>query len=183
MTAFSNLGAKLYGWLFRNPKSNTAIVDVADLTPNDRALDVGCGPGAAVELAARRIGAERVSAVDPTPKFVEMVRKRVPGVDVRLSGVESLPFDDETFTAIWTVASMHHWEDRDIGLKEISAKLAPGGRALIAERLLKKPGHGITEPQTEEVSALLRDLGFASTEVIDVPIGLRAKLRVLKALR
>ena len=50
------------------------MADLAGIEPGRRVLDVGCGPGALVaELVAR--GAT-VSAVDPSPPFVEAARKR-----------------------------------------------------------------------------------------------------------
>lgn len=166
MKAFGAVGARVYRLFNRNPASNRIVVDLLELTPGDRALEVGCGPGAAVELAAERIGADRVAAVDPSSTFVDMVRKRVPGADVRVGGAEDVPFDDGTFTAIWSIASMHHWPDRDAGLAGVTAKLAPGGRLLIAERLIGKPGHGITAEQTAEVIRRLRQLGYTDAEAL-----------------
>lgn len=162
MSGFSTLGARLYRLFYGRPKSNQVIVEQAALLADDLVLDVGCGPGAAVALAARQVGPDRVAAADPTPAFIASIRKRLPGVDARVTGVESLPFDDGVFSVVWSVAAMHHWDDRDAGLKEIASKLAPGGRLLLMERQLKKPGHGITDSQTREVVQVLGDLGLTA---------------------
>lgn len=180
MAAFSKLGAWLYGSFARNPKSNQIVVEFADLHHTDRVLEVGCGAGAALELAAAITGPEGVAAVDPTPRFVETTLKRVPGADVRVAAAESLPFDDATFTVIWSIASMHHWGSREAGLTECVAKLAPGGRLLIAEQLLSKPGHGITDPQTTEVVAFLKGLDVASVDTAELAAG-RKTMRVIRA--
>jgi ubiquinone/menaquinone biosynthesis C-methylase UbiE len=163
---FGAVTARIYAWLNRDPPSNRIVVDLLELTPRDRVLEVGCGPGAAVELAAARVGPDRVAAVDPSRTFVEMVRRRVSGADVRVGSVEKLPFDDRAFTAIWSIASMHHWPDRDAGLAELTSKLAPGGRLLVAERLLRRRGHGITVDQTAEVRASLDRLGYRGIRTI-----------------
>jgi ubiquinone/menaquinone biosynthesis C-methylase UbiE len=160
MRSFGVITARLYSLFSRNTAPNRMVVEMAGLDSADRALEVGCGPGTAVKLAAERIGAERVAAVDPSPTFVEMVRKRVPGADIRVSGAEELPFEDHTFTVIWSIASMHHWTDRTAGLASLTAKLASGGRLLLAERLLRKPGHGITPEQADDVMAALSGLGL-----------------------
>lgn len=160
MLKFGALSARVYSWLYRSSPSNRIVVDLLDLRADDRVLEVGCGPGTAVALAAERIGPDRVAAVDPSPTFVELAGRRVAGADIRVGTAEKLPFDDGTFTAIWSIASMHHWEDRDAGLAEQTAKLAPGGRLLLAERLLPKPGHGITADQTADVLAALKRLGY-----------------------
>jgi ubiquinone/menaquinone biosynthesis C-methylase UbiE len=138
----------------------------------------GARPGRAVEQAAHTIGADRVAAVDPSPAFVEMVSRRVPGADVRIAGAENLPFDDQSFTAIYSIASMHHWDDRSAGLAELASKLAPGGRLLIAERLLRRPGHGITSEQLSEVENALKNLGQIEVRTVVRPAG-RRRLAIL----
>ncbi|TDE10405.1 class I SAM-dependent methyltransferase [Jiangella asiatica] len=169
MSGFGAITARFYAWFNRNPPSNRIVIDVAELGPDDRVLEVGCGPGAALELAASRIGAERVAAVDPSPTFAAMVAKRVPGADVRVAGAEDVPFDDGAFTVIYTIMSMHHWDDRDDGLATLTAKLAPGGRLLLAERLLEKPGHGITPAQIAAVEARLGELGQTGVHTVRRP--------------
>lgn len=177
---FGAVSARIYAWLNRDPPSNRIVVDLLELTREDRVLEVGCGPGAAVELAAERIGADRVAAADPSPTFVELVRRRVSGADVRVGSAEDLPFDDQRFTAIWSIASMHHWPDRDAGLAALTGKLAPGGRLLMAERLLRRRGHGITVDETAEVRACLDGLGYTGIRTIHRRNG-RKTLQVIHA--
>ena len=52
------------------------------LAPGQRVLDVGCGPGALTAVLVAELGAELVSAVDPSPSFVAATRERLPGADV-----------------------------------------------------------------------------------------------------
>jgi hypothetical protein len=66
---------------------------------------------------------------------------------------------------------MHHWPERDPGLTAQSAKLAPSGRLVVAERLLDKPGHGITPEQTEDVIAYLERLGHEEVRAFTRPNG------------
>lgn len=180
MRSFGAIAARLYGLVYRNPESNRIILDLLELTPDDRVLEIGCGSGAAVERAAASIGAERVAAIDPSATFVDMVRKRVPGADVRVGEATDIPFDDGMFTVIWSIASMHHWPSREPGLAAQAAKLAPGGRLVIAERLLRKPGHGITEAQSAEVMDYLKGLGLTGVESVTVPYRSRT-MRLIRA--
>ncbi len=53
------------------------------------------GPGALTRVLVDRLGADAVLAVDPSASFVEAVRARYPGVDVRAANAEGLPFDDD----------------------------------------------------------------------------------------
>jgi 2-polyprenyl-3-methyl-5-hydroxy-6-metoxy-1,4-benzoquinol methylase len=54
-------------------------------------LDAGCGAGLALQLAAGR-GA-RVSGLDAAAPLLEVARTRVPGADLRVGGIEELPFE------------------------------------------------------------------------------------------
>jgi SAM-dependent methyltransferase len=179
---WSPLKAWLYSLLNRNPKSNLAAVELASLSADDRFLDVGCGPGAALEQAATT-GAQ-VAGVDPSPSMVDRASKRVPAADVRVGSAEELPFPDDHFTVVANVASFHHWADRDAGLREILRVLAPAGRLHIMEGLLKegKDGHGLNPGDVESLLARLLELGYADTEVDTVKTGWRHEYYVVTGI-
>jgi len=94
--------------------------------PGWRALDVGCGPGAlAVELAGL-LGAENVAALDPSDRFVEACRERVPGADVRLGTAEEMPFEDGRFDAVLAQLVVDGMEDAPRGVEEMRRVARPG---------------------------------------------------------
>ena len=78
-----------------------ALVDAAEPQPGDRALDVGCGPGALAAELVTRLGASRVAAVDPSASFAQTCSQRLPGVDVRVAAAEALPFADGEVDLAW----------------------------------------------------------------------------------
>jgi ubiquinone/menaquinone biosynthesis C-methylase UbiE len=92
-----------------------------------RAVDVGCGPGALTTELVRRLGAEHVSAADPSEPFVEAARDRHPGVDVRLAPAESLPFADGEFDAALAQLVVHFMSDPVVGMRELKRVTRPGG--------------------------------------------------------
>jgi SAM-dependent methyltransferase len=99
----------------------------AALPDGGRVLDVGCGPGVVTRLLSDRPGAGPVSAVDPSPSFVEATRARLPDVDVRQGAAESLPWDDDTFDAAVAGLVVHFMTDPVGGLREMGRVTRPGG--------------------------------------------------------
>jgi SAM-dependent methyltransferase len=106
-----------------------ALADAAGITAGQRALDVGCGPGALTTELARRLGADAVSAVDPSQPFVDECRQRNAGVDVGLARAESLPFADDVFDAALAQLVLHFVSDAPAAAAELYRVLKPGGVA------------------------------------------------------
>lgn len=171
------LFGKLYAVLQRNPTSNRVVVEVASLRPGDRVLDVGCGAGRAMVLAARTVGVANVTGVDPTPALASTARKRVPGARVEVGVAEDLPFPDEQFTVAWTIAAHHHWDESETGLAEIHRVLTPGGRLLLAEyRNRRDGGHGLSDSEAERLMETLSRVGFDDVAAIRRRSGWRTLL-------
>ena len=104
-----------------------AFTEVAGIHRGQRAVDVGCGPGALTAELARLLGGEAVCAVDPSKSFVAAARERLPGVDVRESGAERIPFPDGAFDAALAQLSVHFMTDPVAGLREMARVTRPGG--------------------------------------------------------
>jgi SAM-dependent methyltransferase len=96
------------------------LLDLAEVTPGRRVLDVGCGPGAVTTELVERLGRDHVSAVDPSEPFVAAAKERHPGVDVRLATAEELPFRDGVFDAALAQLVVHFMSDPVAGLREMA---------------------------------------------------------------
>ena len=103
------------------------FADLVGVTEGDRALDVGCGPGTLTAVLVERLGAEHVSAVDPSPSFVPAVRERLPDVDVQEAAAEDLPFADATFDVAVAQLVVPFMADAVRGLSEMRRVVRPGG--------------------------------------------------------
>jgi SAM-dependent methyltransferase len=99
----------------------------ADPQPGQRALDVGCGPGAVTARLVERLGAASVCAIDPSAPFVEAARQRSPGVDVRLGTAEELPWPDGAFDLALAQLVVHFMTDPVAALREMARVTRPGG--------------------------------------------------------
>jgi SAM-dependent methyltransferase len=103
------------------------FADFAGVAAGQRVLDVGCGPGALTAELVGRLGADAVSAIDPSEPFVAAARERYPGVSVQRAAAEELPFDDEAFDASLAQLVVHFMTDPVAGLREMARVTRKGG--------------------------------------------------------
>ena len=103
------------------------FADFAGVRVGQRALDVGCGPGALTAELVRRLGAECVAAVDPSEPFVDAARARHPDVDVRLASAEDLPYVAGSFDIALAQLVVHFMTDQVAGLAEMKRVTEPDG--------------------------------------------------------
>jgi SAM-dependent methyltransferase len=103
------------------------LADLAGVRRGQRALDVGCGPGALTGELVARLGAEMVAAVDPSEPFVSTARQRHPDVEVRQAAAEELPFPDDAFDVALAQLVVHFMADPVAGLREMARVTRPGG--------------------------------------------------------
>jgi SAM-dependent methyltransferase len=88
-------------------------------------LDLGAGTGKLTSALVER-GFE-VTAVDPSPEMLRVLRGRLPGVDAVQGSAESIPSPDGAFGLV-VAAQAWHWVDADVAVPEVARVLRPGGR-------------------------------------------------------
>jgi SAM-dependent methyltransferase len=104
----------------------TAVLDATEVGPGTRLLDVGCGGGFALLLAAAR-GAT-VSGLDATPALVEIARERVPAASVTVGDLEDpLPSGWGEFDVVTAFNSVQYAADPVAVVKNMSSVVKPGG--------------------------------------------------------
>ena len=103
------------------------FADFASVAAGQQALDVGCGPGALTAELVARLGADAVSAVDPSESFVAAAEARLPGVNVQRASAERLPFGDQAFDAALAQLVVHFMENPVAGLREMARATREGG--------------------------------------------------------
>ncbi len=144
--------------------------DLAGLRTGDVVVDFGCGPGVAARLAAHR-GATAVG-VDPASVMLSVAR-RVPGgrgIEWRAGTAEESGLGSGSARVIWSLATVHHWNDVDRGLDEVARVLGDGGRFVAIEREVR-PGatghatHGWTAEQAVAFAEQLRSHGLTDVAV------------------
>jgi SAM-dependent methyltransferase len=125
-----------------------SLLDELKLRGDERVLDVGCGRGAVLLLAAQRLPNGRAVGIDlwsttdqsgnaeaTTLRNAELegVRERV---ELHTGDMREMPFRDGEFDAIVSSLAIHNIKDADgrkRALDEILRVLKPGGTALLAD--------------------------------------------------
>ena len=106
----------------------TVFADRAGVRAGERALDVGCGPGALTAVLVARLGVRAVTAIDPSASFVAAAQARFPEATVSSGVAEDLPFPDNTFDVTLAQLVVHFMSDPVAGLAEMRRVTRPGGR-------------------------------------------------------
>jgi SAM-dependent methyltransferase len=113
---------------------------VAELSAGGRVLDVGCGTGALAHRLAGR--GYRVVGVDPSEGMLERLRARAREIAVVKASGTALPFGEDEFDLVLTVATLHHVAEPQAvrqTLGEMTRVSRSGGRILIWDHNPRNP--------------------------------------------
>ncbi|MDD3374745.1 MAG: methyltransferase domain-containing protein [Candidatus Omnitrophica bacterium] len=115
------------------------LIELSKVSENDTVLDVACGPGlVACEFAKV---AREVKGIDITEKMIEQAKARqkergLTNISWDIGTVLPLPYESESFSAVVTRYSFHHFlEPRDV-LDEMIRVCRTGGVVLVADAVL-----------------------------------------------
>jgi len=149
-----------------NRDAAAQVIELLDVRPDDKVLEVGFGPGVAIQLLLHRVPAGSVAGVDQSQEMVRQAAARNADalrsrrVDLRYGSVERLLFADETFDKALAINSMQAWPDAGAGLREIRRVLKHGGNIAL--------GFTVNSGQPKEgVAESLAAAGFAQARIVD----------------
>ena len=112
------------------------VVEVAELRPSDRVVDLGCGAGHTAFALAPHCAS--VAAVDLTAEMLTvaagLARERgLENITFHEADVSHLPFSDASFEVAACRYCAHHFDDPGQALSEASRVLVPGGRFVLVD--------------------------------------------------
>ena len=166
-------------------QSSLELLELAQVRPEDRVLDIGAGLAGCARLMASAIGC-RVDCVEMSPDYCAgaVLLNRLTGLQNRINVHEGsaleLPFPDGSFDVVWMQNVGMNIEDKQTLYKEIARVLKPGGRYVFQEMAAGNvatsyfPLPWATDPadnflvSADEMCSLLDVFGFATELFEDI---------------
>jgi ubiquinone/menaquinone biosynthesis C-methylase UbiE len=151
---WGNLVGKIMTYRPSNQERIRWTISLLNIKPDDRLLEVGFGPGYAIELASKIASEGFIVGVDHSEVMVRQARKRNTKairdgrVALQLGTVSNLPQFNEPFDKIFTINSIHFWSEPIYCLKELRKLLKPGGTIAVT---LQPRSRGATDTTTNEI--------------------------------
>jgi arsenite methyltransferase len=173
----------------------------ANLRPGEVVVDLGCGGGLDVFLAASKVGPTgKAIGIDMTTEMLDLARKNaakgrngqpVTNVEFHQATIDKLPLAAGSVDCVISNCVINLASDKPAVFREVARVLKPGGRLAVSDIALKKP---LPEEIGKDLMAYvgciagailiddyrrqLHEAGFASVEVIDTGADLNAYAKV-----
>jgi ubiquinone/menaquinone biosynthesis C-methylase UbiE len=169
---------------FYGGEKNEWTISLLDLQKGDKVLEIGFGPGVAIQFAAKRIPNGYIVGVDYSDVILRQAQKRNATairegrVSLRLADISHLPSFDTTFDKVFSVNSIFFWPDPVAILKRVRQWMQPQG--LIA--ITVQPYGGTDEDVQnwgKQITSYLNEAGFTEIRRVMKPMKPVASICVL----
>ncbi len=121
----------LLKWVMREETFKRKLVQQANIQPNMKVLDLGCGTGTLTLMLKRAHPETEVTGLDGDPQVLDIAREKSIGTNIQWDEglASSLPYPDSVFDRVVTSLVIHHLvtDDKRRAFKEIFRVLKPHG--------------------------------------------------------
>jgi SAM-dependent methyltransferase len=161
---------------------NLWTAGLLDTQPTDHVLEIGFGPGLALEYLAPQLASGRLMGIDSSSMMVWMASWRNRNairsghVSLQRAHAASLPFGDASFDKIYSIHSLYFWPDPVLVVGEMIRILKPGGMICLTFMAREQwPGGGTGDEKChvysgEDVGELLLRGGCAHIRIDKGPV-------------
>jgi SAM-dependent methyltransferase len=169
----------------------------ANLKPGEVVVDLGCGGGIDVLLAAKKVGPNgKAIGIDMTPEMIDRARANAAktgaaNAEFHLAKMEAMPLPADSADCLISNCVLNLAADKAAVFREMFRVLKPGGRVAVSDIALKQPlpdelaksvaayvGCIAGALQVDEYVRLLTAAGFSGVQVIDSGKDLNAYAKV-----
>jgi ubiquinone/menaquinone biosynthesis C-methylase UbiE len=112
------------------------LQDWAQISPQDKVLDIACGTGEFERLVLTQEPTQEIVGVDISEKMLAIARQKLhayPNVSFHTAPASALPFCDNSFDLVVSASSFHYFENPVAALVEMKRVLKPNGRVIILD--------------------------------------------------
>ncbi|MCW3011608.1 MAG: class SAM-dependent methyltransferase [Solirubrobacterales bacterium] len=117
---------------------NERAIELLDVQPGSRVLDLGFGGGlsfsALIARGATVVGVDRAHDMVDAARAKHHEDVEAGRLTVLVAEVEDLPLEDASLDRVLTINTVYFWRSLDAGLSELRRVLAPGGTLVIGIR-------------------------------------------------
>jgi ubiquinone/menaquinone biosynthesis C-methylase UbiE len=147
-------------------------IDLLDVRPGDRVLELGCGAGCGLLLASARANAGHVIGLDLSRAMLRSAARRNDAarrtghLDLIRADLTALPIAAQRVNKIVSIHTLYFWPDPLAVFTDLSRVLTPGGTVVItfATAETRSSGERVVWPlqaRAEQLVAQLQQQGFA----------------------
>jgi trans-aconitate methyltransferase len=166
----------LAGMIMSSRPSNVArnqwTVDLLDLQPQDRVLEIGFGPGLGIQRAALHVTEGLIVGIDHSDVMLRQASNRNAAtiaagkVKLFMGSLEDLPPGELPFTKIFSANVVQFWSDPVAEFKKLRSMLFSGG--MLASTYMprnKNASNAHGRAKAEEIAQQLREAAFDSVKI------------------
>lgn len=127
----------LLKWAMREETFKRKLIQQANIQPQMKVLDLGCGTGTLTIMTKRNHPDTQVTGIDGDSEVLRIAQEKSRGTDIQWDEglASSLPYPDSTFYRVVTSLVIHHLakEDKRRAFKEIYRVLKPRGELYVLD--------------------------------------------------
>lgn len=165
------------GFLMANdPEKSIWTVNLLQPREHDRVLEIGFGPGVAIEYLSKIVTEGYIAGIDLSDVMLSQAKKRNKEaierglVDLRLANILNLPSFDEKFDHIISINSIIFWEEPVLALQNMRDNMRdmtkPNGKiAITVQPRMKGANHETVKEFGRIIENYLTEAGYSEPQI------------------